>query len=196
MPKNGKNPAQPNFTHNEKEIIDDITINLAISFDDFMRICKNPESLTRAYTKMASSAKNLDRIAMTLKLQNISPEQGMFPEEMDKEVARILSKDYEEDYHSVPSKLSRLSKLRNEFESAGILYSLEGMKNIKNRSPKSIPRKLKGGPARREGRPVVHKLTRSVEDYRKILSNPQAIDVISTRLAKHGILEKVFDLIV
>jgi len=41
----------------------------------------------------------------------------------------------------------------------------------------------------------VKKLTATVQDYKTILSNPQALDLINTRLRKHGILKKAYDLI-
>jgi hypothetical protein len=87
------------------------------------------------------------------------------------------------------------TKLIQQFEKRGIFYSIKGKKNIKQESPKNIERKPKAGRARREGRPIVYKLTGTVQEYKKILSSPQCVYIINDTLRKYGKLEKAYDLI-
>lgn len=65
---------------------------------------------------------------------------------------------------------------------AHILFRIEGKKEIKQKSPKSIKRKPKAGEARRQGLHIVRKVTSTVEDYEKILSNPNALSLINKNL--------------
>jgi hypothetical protein len=63
-------------------------------------------------------------------------------------------------------------------------------------SPKSIKRKPKVGKPRRVEPYIVSKLTRSVEDYKRILSNPRTLDLINNKLLKHKLLGKMYSTII
>ena len=136
--------------------------------------------------------KNLLRVFTTLILRNINNEKGMYPKQIKKEITKISKELYKKSQEDFLANSSNLSKVLKEVEDVEIIFSIIGKKKIKEQSPKSIPRKSKAGmyqEERLEGPPVVKKLTGTVEDYKKILSNPQALDSINNNLIKYGKLE-------
>ncbi len=147
----------------------------------------------KAYSRLTSSEKKLSRVFMTLMIPNMNQEKGMYPEEIHKkltEISKLLFKESKGTFLKRPSTLSNLLK---EFENWGIFSSIKGKKKIKQESPKSLERKPKVGRARRQGYPIVYELTGTVQEYKKILSNPQCVYVINNRLQKYGILEAAYD---
>jgi hypothetical protein len=115
----------------------------------------------------------------------------MFPNQINKELARVLLKGSNDVFLGNQSTLANISK---EFEDANILFRIEGKKNIKHQSPKSIPRGLKAREAKRQGYHIVRKVTSTVEDYEKILSNPNSLSLINKNLKKYGKLKDVYEL--
>jgi hypothetical protein len=156
-----------------------------------MREFKDPNKMMKAFSALSSSEKNLARLSMGINLKNLSHDVGSFHEEIDKQLAKILKKEAESAFGQHPSVLS---KVLTEY-SYDALSKIERKYKIKLKSPKSIPRKLKAGKARREGRPVVYVLKSRVQDYKNTLSNPQTLAVIHERLLRSGILEKLYELI-
>ena len=130
-------------------------------------------------------------------IPNMNHEEGMYPDEIHKKLTEISKLLFKKSKDTFLNRLSTRSKLLKEFEDQGIISSIKGKKKIKQESPKSISKKPNVGKAkaRREGYPIVYILIGTVQEYEKILSNPQCIDVINNRLRKHGILEKAYDLI-
>jgi hypothetical protein len=128
-------------------------------------------------------------------IPNMGQEKGIYPEEIYKKLTEISKLLFKKSKATFLNRPSTRSKLLKEFENRGIFSSIRGRKRIKQESPQSIERKPKAGKARREGYPIVYKLTGSVKAYREILSNPQCIGIINNRLRKYGILEKTYDLI-
>lgn len=172
------------------EIIDELTITIGISLDKFKQHNKKPENIMDAFFMLTSSDRNLARIGLTLNFRNMNQEVGLFPEQLNKELARILIQGSKEAFLGNPT----LTKVLNEFVNVGILEPIKTKKEIKNKSPKSISRKPKAGEGRRVGYPIIYKLEGTIEDYKKILSNPQAVSLIHERLLKHGILREAYDL--
>jgi hypothetical protein len=191
MRRIGKKPAQTQFTSREWDLIDEITITLADVVGRNSRIdYESPQKLKMAYLQMTSTRKQIDRLSLI----EMSGKEGMFHEQIQKNLTEI-SKGLLKYAKELRSNRSRLSKLLKEFEEKHIFIGISGKKNIKKQSPKSIPRQLKGGEPKREGYLKVYKLTSTVEDYIKILSDSQALDIINKRLVKHGSLKKAYDLI-
>ena len=184
-----------NLSEHELEIIKEITITIAIALSDYLKPYKKPSAIMKAYSKLTSSEKKLSRVFMTLMIPNMNQEKGMYPEEIHKKLTEISKILFKESKDTFLNRLSTRSKLLKEFENRGIFSSIKGKKKIKQESPKSVERKPKVGKARREGYPVVYQLTGTVQEYKKILSNPQCVHVINNRLQKYGILEKAYDLI-
>ena len=164
--------------------IDDM---LAVQFDRYIREFKNPDKMMKAFS---TSIKNLARFSLGVNLINMSSELGLYHEEIDKQLAKILLKESKSAFSQHPAVLS---KVLAEYDD--VLYKIEGKHQIKEKSPKSIPRKPKIGKARREGRPVVYLLKATVEDYKNILSNPQAFALVYERLLRNGILENLYELL-
>jgi|SRR5918996_2465471 hypothetical protein len=191
--KTGKKPSRSELTKNQVRLIDKITIILAIQLDRYMREFKDPAKMMKAFSVLSSSEKNLARLSMGVNLKNLSHGVGYYHEEIDKQLAKILKRESESAFSQ---HASVLSKVLTEY-SNDALSKIEGKDKIKMESPKSIPRKPgKGkGKVRREGRPVVYVLKDTVEDYKNILSDPQAFAVIHERLLRSGILEKLYELI-
>lgn len=183
----GKNPSRSKLTKNQMRLINNITIKLAIQFDRYTREFKNPDKMMKAFS---TSIKNSARYSMCVDLINMSSDTGLYHEEIDKQLAKILLKESESTFSQRPSVLSKVLAEYND-----VLYKIEGKKKIKEESPKSVSRKPKAGKARRAGRPVVYVLKGTVEDYKNILSNPQAFALIYERLLEIGILEKFYELL-
>lgn len=193
MKKNGNNPAQFQFTNAEMDVINEITIVIATLFHSFVTDHKDLKKMIEPFSKMHlhGNEKDLARLGLTLNLRNMShKEEGMFPNQINKELA-ILLKSSEDVFLGNQSTLSKVLK---EFEDAYILFTIEGKKEIKQKSPKSIKRKPKAGEARRQGLHIVRKVTSTVEDYEKILSNPNALSLINKNLKKYGKLKEVYQL--
>jgi hypothetical protein len=183
--KAGKNSSHSKLTKNQMRLINKITIMLAIQFDRYIREFKNPDKMMKAFS---TSIKNLARYSMGVNLINMSSDVGLYHEEIDKQLAKILLRESAFSQH--PSVLSKVLAEYND-----VLSKFEGKQEIKEKSPKSVPRKPKVGKARREGRPVVYVLKGTVKDYKNILSNPQAFALIYERLLENGILEKLYELL-
>jgi hypothetical protein len=202
MLENGNNPSQPKFTDHEMEIIDQIIITIAILLDNCIQNYKKPEQIMNEYSEINSSKKGTEkdllRVFTTLILRNINNEKGMSPKQIKEQITKISKELYKKSLEDFLANSSNLSKVLKEKEDAGILFSIAGKKKIKEQSPKSTPRKLKSGmyqEERPEGPPVIKKLTATAEDYKKILSNPEALDLINNNLIKYGKLEKAYNLI-
>jgi hypothetical protein len=183
-----------NFSEHEIGIIDEITMTMAIALNDYLKAYKKPSTIMKTYHKLTSSEKNLSRVFMTLLIPNMNQENGMYPDEIHKnlaEVSKFLIKGSEDIFLN---RLSTRSKLLKEFENRGIFSSLRGKKKIKLES-KSVVRKPTIRKDRRAGYPIVYKLTSTVQEYKKILSNSRCVYVVNDRLRKYGILEKAYDLI-
>jgi hypothetical protein len=184
-----------NFNEHEIQVINEITITMAIALNDYLKEYKKPSTIMKMYSKLTSSEKNLSRVFMTLSIPNINEEKGMYPAEVHRKLTEISRLLFKESGDTFLNRRSTRSKLLKEFENLGIFSTIKGKKKIKQESPKSIERKPKVGKARREGLPIVYKLTGSILEYKKILSNPQCVLIINNRLRKYGILEKAYDLI-
>jgi hypothetical protein len=196
-PENGNKYSSPKFTDHETEIIEQIIITLAIMLDNIIKDYKNPEQTMKDYLEINSSETNLLRVFTALILGNINNERGMYLGEIREEISKLLYKKSQEDFLANSANLSKVLK---EFGDIEITFSITGKKKIKELSPKStVGRKPKvrmyqeEGP---EGPPVVKKLTDTVEDYKKILSNPQALHFINNKLIKYAKLEEAYNLIV
>jgi hypothetical protein len=195
MEKIGKNPSQTQFTENEMDIINRITITVAILFDSFIRNHKELMRMIEPFSKtgLHDNDKDLARLGLTLNLRKMSHrEEGMFPNQINQELARVLLKSSEKVFLQ---NESTLSKVLREFEDAHIFFRIKGKKEIKQKSPKSIRRKPKAGEARREGYPLVHSVTSTIKDYERILSSPNAVSLINSKLLKYGKLGEVYELL-
>lgn len=184
-----------NFSEHEIEIIDEITITVAIELSDYLKAYKKPSTITKAYSKLTSSEKKLSKVFMTLMIPNMNQERGMYPEEIHKKLTEISKLLFNESRDTFLNRRSTRSKLLKEFENHGIFSSIQGKKKIEHESHKSVERRRKGAKDKREGYPIVYKLTGTVKEYKEILSNPKCLHVINNRLQRHGILEKAYDLI-
>jgi hypothetical protein len=190
-----RTPSQTQFTENEMDIIDRITITIAILFDDFIKSHKKLIRTIEPFSKTSlhDNDKDLARLGLTLNLRKMSQrEEGMFPNELNQELARVLLKSSEKVFLENESTLSKVLK---EFEDANIFSRIKGKKEIKQKSPKSIRRKPKAGEARRHGYPIIHSVTNTIKDYERVLSNPNAVSLINSKLLKYGKLREVYELL-
>ena len=194
MNESGKNPSQNRFSKDEINIINQITITVAPLFHDFIKDHKYLKKMIEPVSKMGlgDNKKELARLGLTLNLRNMSRKEGMFPDQINKDLARIFLKGSKDLFVKNKSTLSNVLK---EFEDKNILFKIEGKKNIKHESPKSIKRKPKVGEAKHQGYPIVRKVTGTIKEYERILSNPNAVNRINKNLSNYGILKKVYTLL-
>lgn len=192
MSENGNNPSQIHFSDHEIEIINEIIIGLAIIIDKYINNYVTPE-------KRSDKVKSLDDrtmhwLLMLFGARTSEYDKGMFPEQMNKQLARILDRDYNTDYLNNPAMQVKLSKLRKELEAVEVLETIHGKKNIKKESPTSFPRKPKIGEPKRVGPPILYRTSKRVKDYINTLSNPDASTYITKMLLKFANLDKAYDL--
>jgi hypothetical protein len=195
MQENVKNPSQIRFTDKEMDIINHITFIVSRSFHSLITDHKDLKKMIESFSKMHlhENDKDLARLGLILNLKNMShKEGGMFPNQINKELARMLLQGSKDVFLENQSTLSQILK---EFEDEHIFFRIEGKRNIKHQSPQSIKRKPKDGEARRQGYHIVRKVTSTVEDYERILSNPDAVSLINKNLLEYGKLREVCELL-
>jgi hypothetical protein len=198
MAENGNIPSQTHLSDYEMEIIDQITITLAIVLDNRIKDLQDPEQVMKEYADINSSLANITRAFTATILENINQEKGAYQSQIKKDLIEMSMGLYRKSMEDFLANSPNLSKVLKEFEDAGIIFTITGKKEIRDKSPKSIPRKPKVETYEKEklvGPPVVKKLTSKPEEYVKIISNPQALDIINKRLIKYGKIEKAYNLI-
>jgi hypothetical protein len=185
-----------NFSEHEIRIIDEITITLAIAYNDYLKAYEKSSTIMKTYHKLTSSKKKLSKVFMTLLIPNMNLENGMYPEEIHNRLKEISTSLLKESRETFLNSRSTRSKLLKEFENKGIFSSTRGKENIKRELQKNVKRKPKEERVKHEGYTIKYKLTDTVKEYKKILSNPKCVYVINDTLRKYGILEKAYDLII
>jgi len=187
MAKKSKNPAQ--FTEEEMKLINGITFSLAIKLHDFVQNYNDPAKYGKDLAGILKSDKGLALSTIFFAINNMNSDQPFFPENIKEKLAKTLS---EESQHDLTSP--DLSKVLKSLKNAGLFLNPRGKKNIKQQSPKSIPRKQKTGESRREGYHSMYKISNKVDDYKRILSNHQAVKHINKTLKEleSGVLEKAY----
>jgi hypothetical protein len=91
---------------------------------------------------------------------------------------------------------SLMSKIMKNFDNDGITYRIRGDMNIKAQSRTSNSRKPKAKRPKRVGAHTISNLTRTIEDYKRVLSNPKGFDLINRRLSKYGLLKEMYSIII
>ena len=190
--RKAKSSSGSEFTDDELEIIDEITITLALVFEDVIRNV-NSNSIIQQTSKLASSMQYQTTFAYAIGLLSLYDEKGRFPDEIKEEIAKMLSEDHQQD---LLTNESMMSKVLKNFEDDGITFKIRGDKDIKIQSPRSIQRRRKVGKPRRVGPHIVSKLTTTVEDYKMILSNSKATDLINRRMLNYGLLREAYSKII
>lgn len=185
MAKKSKNPAE--FSKDEMKLINGITLSLAIKLHDYIENYNDPEKYSKDLSKILESDKGLALSTLFFNINNMNSDQTFFPEEINEKLAKTLAKESQH-YLNSPD----LSKVLKELENAGLFFNTRGKKNIKQQAPKSIPRKQKTGEPKREGYYSTYKISDKVEDYKKIFSIPQAVELINKTLKESGLLEKAY----
>ena len=186
--KTGNNLAQKT-TAKDIEIIESIVITVAITCHSYIESHGrySPGRLAKGYSKLGSSNSKLAFTSLISNLYNLDYTTGKFPEQINKQIAQHLLNRYT-NYMNLPN----LSKLLKKLEPYNIFCKVEGKKKIKLDSPKSLPRKPKAGLKKRGGYLVIRKTTRSVEDYKRIIGNPDTLMIINRKLAKYNDLLRSF----
>jgi len=184
--------SESDFTVDELEIINEITITLALVFEEIIKNV-NASDMLQQTSKMASSLKYQTTFAYGIKLQSLYEEKGRFPDEIKEELAKMLSEDRQ---RALLTNESMMSKVLKNFDDDGITLKIKGDKDIKAQSPRSVKRKPKVGKPRRVGPHIISKLTTTVEDYKRILSNSKALGLINRKLLNYGLLGEVYSKII
>jgi hypothetical protein len=76
-----------------------------------------------------------------------------------------------------------------------LLLNVRGKKNIKKIAPKTLPKLKKGGDStnvKREGLPSVYHITSDFVAIKKIVSKPEALEIIHCKLKEYGLLERFY----
>lgn len=186
--KTGNNHAHE-ISDNNTEIINEIIMTLAIILNNYIENHgkHSAEDLAQGYSTLGSRNNKLAFTSLISSLYSVDYSEGLYPEQVNKHIARHLLKQ-NINYMNLPD----LSKLLKKLEPYGIFYKIEGKKNIKLKSPEGLPRKPKAGIKRREGYYVIRKTTRSIEDFKRIIGDPNTLAVINQRLSGYHDLLRIF----
>ena len=184
-------PSQSDFTEEELDIIDEITITLALLFSNIIENM-NSKNILQQSSKMSSSLSYLTTVAYTMKLIFLYHEQGQFTGEIKEEIAKMLCEKQQQD---LLNNESLMSKVLKNFENNGVIFRVRGDQDIKAQSSTNISKKPKDRRPRRIGVHNISKFTRTVEDYKLALSNPKALEFINYRLVKYGLLSETYSTI-
>ena len=185
MAKKSKNPAQ--FSEEEMKLINGIIFSLFRKLHGYIENYNDPEEYSKDLAGILKTDKGLALTTLFFGINDTNADQPLFPEEINKKLAKILAKESQH-YLKSPD----LSKVLKLLKNAGLFLNTPGKQNIKQQSPKSIPRKQKTGEPRREGYHSIYTISNKVKDYKKILSNPQAVEHINKTLKESGVLEKAY----
>lgn len=180
------------FSDEELDIIFQITITLALVFEK-VRENVSSKSLLQQSSKMASSLQYQTTVAYVIKLFSLYHDQGRFPSEIKNEIAKLLSEKHQKD---LLKNESLMSKVQKNFDDDGVTFRIRGNNNIKAQLPTGTSKKPKAKMLRRVGAHTISKLTRTVEDYKRVLSNPNALDLINCTLLKYPLLKETYSAII
>lgn len=176
------------FSDEELDIIDQITITLALVFEEVIENISS-KSLLQQSSKMTSSLQYQTAVAYVIKLLTLYQDHGKFTGEIKEEIAKMLSEKHQQ---NLLKNESLMSKVLKNFDNDGITFRIRGNKNIKINSSAGISRKPKAKRPRRVGAHTISNLTRTIEDYKRVLSNPKGLDLINSRLLKYGLLKEMY----
>jgi hypothetical protein len=181
-----------NFSAEELDIIDQITFTLALVFE---KVVENVSSkgLLQQSSKMTTSLQYQTTVAYVIKLLSLYQDQGRYTGDIKEEIANMLSEEHQQ---ALRYNDSLMSKVLKNFENDDVISRIEWDKDINAQSSTDIPRKPKAKRLRRKGPHTISKLTKTVEDYKRVLSNPKAIDYINCRLLKYSPLKKMYSTII
>jgi hypothetical protein len=182
------------------EIIFEITITLARVFQNIIDNLK-VNGIVDAAKKMNSSLQLQVAIFYIIKLLSIYQEHGRFTYEIKEEIAKMLSEEHQQAFQKNDSVMSKVLKL---FEDGGIIFKVRGKDMVKKKSPESIarrvkgskPRRVKGSKPRRAGPFIISKLKPTIEEYKQILSDPRAVELVNQTLSKDGVLREAYPTII
>ncbi|MGC1134088.1 MAG: hypothetical protein WA941_14785 [Nitrososphaeraceae archaeon] len=180
------------FSDEELDIIDQITITLALVFEKVMKNVGS-EGLLSQSSKMTSFLRYQTTVAYAIKLLSLYHDQSRFTGEIKEEIAKMLSEKHQQD---LLKNESLMSKVLKNFDNNGVTFRIRGDKNIKTQLSTNNSRKPKAKRPRRVGTHTISKLTRTVENYKRVLSNPKGLDLINCRLLKYGLLSKTYSTII
>ena len=111
----------------------------------------------------------------------------MFPEKINKQLATKLLEE-SKIYLDSPD----LSKVLKQLTEMGLLYNIKGKSNIKDQAPNVLRRKKLSKEPKPQGYHSIYGIGEEVEKYKKILSDPDALNHITTSLKNSGLLEPAY----
>jgi hypothetical protein len=187
-----KTSSHLDFSDKELDIIDQITITLALVFEKVMENVSS-KGLLQQSSKMTASLQYQTTVAYVIKLLSLYQDHGRFTRGIKEEIAKML---YEKHQHDLLKNESLMSKVLKNFDNDGITFRIRGDKNIQINLSAGISRKPKAKRPRRVGAHTISNLTRTIEDYKRVLSNPKGLDLINSRLLKYGLLREMYSAII
>jgi hypothetical protein len=190
--KKTKLSSRLDFSDEELDIIDQITITLALVFEKVRENVRS-KGLLQQSSKMSSSLQYQATVAYVIKLLSLYHNQGRFTGVIKEEIAKMLSEKHQQD---LLRNESLMSKVRKKFDNDGITFRIRGDKNIRAQLSIDTSRKPKAKRPRRVGTHTISKLVSTVEDYKRVLSNPKALELINCRLLKYPLLKETYSTIV
>lgn len=202
VPKKTKNHAH--LTEDEKQIINEIITICVAKIYHFVKTYDDPKKYADRFLTFSKSRLNFFLTYFVLGAMNISPEQSFFPNSANKKLGREILynlKDVTNATQDLAKESStylrswEMTEALQRLEDEGILLNIRGKNKIKKQVSSALPRMRKGDGyenSKREGYYSVYKITHDLAALNKVVSSPQARQVIHNKLRDYGILEKFY----
>ena len=189
LTKIGKNPAQ--FSLKDEEILQGIVIRISAKIETILEISKIQENYIEKLLISISKTKEniLHTVISSIFLQN-NKKKIYLPRNLKDKVIEILTSLGKE---SSAIYSHNISKILNEMEKDGLLKNIKTKKEIRNHD---FLKEFKNKRSEEGGYPSIHILSPTIEEYKKILDNPNSINKINHLLKKYGKLDQFYSLIV
>ena len=202
MPKKTENHSH--LTDDEKQIINEIITICVAKIYHFVEIFNDPKKYANRFLKFSKSKINFFLTYFVLGVMNMTIAQSFFPNVENKKLVKEIPysiKDIADAALDLAKESStylrswEMTEALQRLVDEGMLLNIRGKDKIKKQVPSALPRMRKGEGykgSKREGYYSVYKITHDLATLNKVISNPQAIQVIHNQLKDYGVLEKFY----
>jgi hypothetical protein len=199
-----KTKNHAHLTDEEKQTINEIITICAAKIYHFVETYDDPKKYADRFLKFSKSRINFFLTYFVLGVMNMAPEQPFFPNIENKKLVKEIPYSIKDIANATLDLAEESSTYLRSWEMTdalqrlvdeGILLNIRGKDEIKRQVPSSLSRMQKGGGyenSKREGYYSVYKITHNLVALSKVISNPQARQVIHNKLRDSGVLEKFY----
>jgi hypothetical protein len=200
--KKAKNRAH--ITEEDMEVIDRITLACSAKIFYFLMTHHDPRRYARKILRFWKMKKTPFLPHLLFKMMSMDINDLFFPQELKIKAAKTISYEVEDVTNAILDLTKNSSThlkswavteaLQDQVEE-GFLSNVKGKKSSKEAAPKAFPKLKKGGGyinGKREGLYSGYMITRDLAALNRIVSKPEALEIIHHKLRKYGRLEDFF----